>query len=181
MDQSDAEKIIIKSANKYRNKEIKDDLIQEGWVAYFEAKGKGIEDHSKITTKIRKAMYNYVNFRNLAVTVPVTGDTYKTKKVVTEENLGLQTKQVTNLFYAIQNNTVSYGSTPETDYVEDTTFELKNLLEYELTQEELLILNLKVYEEKTFKEISLTLNISPQSVYNKYNRAVKKLKEVLQK
>lgn len=81
-------------ASKFRGFSQREDLIQEGVLAYYEGVAKGVTDEWRLVTDMRKAMYTYANYNSKSVKVPNSGNSYKlTKDLPPEEYDKLSEKE----------------------------------------------------------------------------------------
>lgn len=72
-------------AKRYYSVDDKSELASEAILAYYEAVAKGETDEDALVTVMRKAMFNFVNFRNRTIPVPSRGGNYKLAKVMDQE------------------------------------------------------------------------------------------------
>lgn len=96
-------------SRKFRGFTSKDDLIQEGVLAYYEAVNAGVDNIDRALTNMRKAMYAYANYHNKPTKIPVSGKNYRlTKDLPPEEYEGL-TEQEKAVYAALRHSSKDLG------------------------------------------------------------------------
>lgn len=167
-------------ANRYRvSPTMREDLVQEGFLAYLEEKEKGETSHETIVTKMRKAMHIYANYKGLVVTIPHGGKTVGFNSRVQEEDvmsLGATDKA---LWYALSSQATRVAET-EVDAVGPVVEPLEGIGIYyppELTDEERMVFEKITVEGFRMQELATSLKKSRQWVGATYQSAVKKLRD----
>jgi len=160
----------------------REDLVQEGYVAYLECVAKGWTDHDKIETRIRQSMYSYTNFRNRAIEVPSRKDYYGLKKRWDSlETLdGLSTTEKA-LYYALTGEYVSVD-TLDKEAVEGSHEELLALgmaVTKALDDQEASVFRKVALHGYKMDEVGVALGFSKQRVNQIYQSAVEKIREIL--
>lgn len=171
-------------ASRYRvSVDQREDLVQEGYLAYLECVDKGCTHPDLIETSIRQAMYSYTNFKNMPVEVPSRKENYGLKKKWDNlDNLDSLTATERALYFALMG-----------DYV--TLEDLDKEMLCEGSHEDLVTLGLAVtkaldeQEASVFRKIALhgyemhevgdALGFSKQRVNQIYQGAIEKLREIL--
>ena len=85
---------VQKLARKYRGYTEKEDLIQEGCLAYYKALDKGETDINRLQTEMRKAMSRYANLKDRTVALPDSeSNWFLRKELAPEEYKNLSSSQ----------------------------------------------------------------------------------------
>ena len=177
-------KLCRSHASRYRvSVDQREDLVQEGYLAYLECVDKGCSDPERIETSIRQAMYDYTNFRQRPIEIPSNNNHRGLKKRwATLDSLDTLTATERALYFALMG-----------DYV--TLDELDKEMLCEGSHEDLVELGLAVtkaldeQEASVFRKIALhgyemhevgdALGCSKQRVNQIYQGAIEKLREIL--
>ncbi len=177
-------KLCRSHASRYRvSPDQREDLVQEGYLAYLECVDKGCTDHERFETSIRQAMYDYTNFRQRPIEIPSDNNHRGLKKKwATLDSLDTLTPTERALYFALMG-----------DYV--TLEDLDKEMLCEGSHEDLVTLGLAVtkaldeQESSVFRKIALhgyemhevgdALGFSKQRVNQIYQGALEKLREIL--
>lgn len=181
-------KMCDKLSYKYKTAQMRQDLVQEGILACLEVLA--VEDNphpAKLYRAADKAMWDYLNFSGLPVTMPITRASRSAMKG--EELDDTQTYSdggVEALREAVASTTVEYddASMSVNDHAADY-----EKMEYEayvsskivtnLSGVDLEIIKLRYYQDLTQEEVGELLGLSKQAVSKRENAALERLKHKL--
>jgi RNA polymerase sigma factor (sigma-70 family) len=158
-----------KLARKYRRPHMNDDLVSEGVLAVYERLESTPDDYpASLYRRANKAMYDYINVKNKAVTIP-------TSRSATEVALGNEytgqnysEKGKKALGVAINSTVVSFDETYMisiqdcTEVYEQQEYIKKALRKLSDREEEVILM--RYFQDMTQDEISLSKGVSQQSV-----------------
>ncbi len=170
-------------ASRYRvSADQREDLVQEGYLAYLECVDKGCTHPDLIETSIRQAMYSYTNFKSMPVEVPSRKENYGLKKKW--ENLetldGLSATERA-LYFALTGEYVSVD-TLDKEAVEGSHEELLSLgmaVTKALDEQEASVFRKIALHGYEMHEVGDALGCSKQRVNQIYQGAIEKLREIL--
>jgi RNA polymerase sigma factor (sigma-70 family) len=182
-DAIDYHKLCKTLASRYKvTPDQREDLVQEGYLAYLECVDKGCTHEEIIETNIRKAMYNHVNFKQRVVQVPPSGQTYGFLKSLmsleTTEGLSPTEKA---LYFALTGEAVGLDALDKE--MQGASHEgylaLGMAVSKALDEQEASVFRKIALHGYTQKEVAISMGTSQQWVNQLYQSALDKLKEVL--
>lgn len=181
-------KMCERLAGKYKNGQMRDDLIQEGLVACLEILAEEPECHpANLYRAANKAMWDHLNFSGVPVSVPKTiasrsalrGSKDDATQTYSENGIG-------TLKDALKAKTVSLK---EDDLITDdcsVDFEEKEFYQFIATKvdeylegDDLMIVKMRYYHDMTQDEVGDVMGMSKQAVSKRETQALEKLKRKL--
>lgn len=160
----------------------REDLVQEGYLAYLECVDKGCTHEEIIETNIRKAMYNHVNFKQRVIQVPPSGQTYGFLKSLmsleTTEGLSPTEKA---LYFALTGEAVGLDALDKEmqGVSHEGYLALGIAVSKALDEQEASVFRKIALHGYTQEEVAVSLGVSRQKVDRIYQTATEKLKELL--
>lgn len=179
----DYHKLCKSIASRYRvTPDQREDLVQEGYLAYLECVAIGCTHRDVIETNIRKSMYNYVNFKQRTIQVPPSGQTYSFLKgllsLKTTDGLSPTEKA---LYFALTGEPVSLDTLDKE--VQDTSQEDYTALGLAITkaldEQEASVFRKVALHGYNQEELAVAMGVSQQRISQLYQSALDKLREVL--
>lgn len=182
-DAIDYHKLCKTLASRYKvTPDQREDLVQEGYLAYLECVAKGCDHPDVIATKIREAMYDYTNFKQRPIEIPSDNNHRGLKKrwsnLETLEGLGPTEKA---LYFALMGEYVTLD-TLDKDLLEDSHEDLVNLgmvITQVLTEQEASVFRKVALHGYELQEVGKSMGFSKQRAGQIYQGAVTKLREKL--
>ena len=180
----DYHKLCKSIASRYRvTPDQREDLIQEGYLAYLECVEKGCSHPDVIETSIRQAMYDYTNFKQRPIEIPSRKEYYGLKKrwESLESPDGLSPTEKA-LYFALTGEYVSVD-TLDKEMTEDSHEDLISLgmaVTKALDEQEASVFRKIALHGYTQEEVSIALTMSRQRVDRIYQSSVAKLKVLLE-
>lgn len=179
----DYHKLCKTIASRYRvSADQREDLIQEGYLAYLECVERGCSHPDVIETSIRQAMYDYTNFKQRPIEIPSDNNHRGLKKrwanLETLEDLGPTEKA---LYFALMGEYVTLD-TLDKDLLEDSHEDLVNLgmaITQALTEQEASVFRKVALHGYELQEVGKSMGFSKQRAGQIYQDAVVKLREKL--
>ena len=158
-----------KLARKYRRPHMNDDLVSEGVLAVYERLETTPDEYpASLYRRANKAMYDYINVKTKAVTIPSSRSATEVAlgNEYTGQNYSEEGKRV--LDDAIRSTTVEFDE-EFMGTVEDCTasYERKDYLEKgfkKLNDKEKQVINMRYFNDMTQDEVSVFYGVSQQSV-----------------
>lgn len=178
-------------AKRYKNTQQFEDLVSEGVVACYEVLAQGKTEPSDFVGAARRAMNNYTNVKNKAVSIPVSGNAYNVSHAMSldkgvETMEGMSDGTLLSLVQAMANTTESVGD--DTAFTADHAelFEEKEYQAYvmsvvkkTLTSTESKVIQLRYVEDMTQDEVSDVFQTSKMWVSRHERDALAKLRKKL--
>lgn len=179
----DYHKMCKSIASRYRvTPDQREDLIQEGYLAYLECVARGCDNPDAIATSIREAMYDYTNFKQRPVEVPADNNHRGLKKrwanLESLEGLGPTERA---LYFALMGEYVSLD-TLDKDLLEESHEDLVTLgmaITQALSEREASVFRKIALHGYELHEVGKAMGVSKQRVDELYQRAVAKLQKRL--
>lgn len=170
-------------ASRYRvTPDQREDLVQEGYLAYLECVDKGCSNPDTIATSIREAMYDYTNFKQRPIEIPSDNNHRGLKKRWANlKNLDGLGPTERALYFALMGEYVSLD-TLDKDLLDESHEDLANLgmaITQALTEREASIFRKVALHGYELQEVGKALGMSKQRVDQIYQKAVAKLQEKL--
>lgn len=181
-------KMCDKLSYKYKTTQMRQDLVQEGVLACLEVLAVEDSPHpAKLYRAADKAMWDYLNFSGLPVTMPITGASRSAMKG--EELDDTQTYSddgVEALREAVASTSVQYDdadiSVPdhaeEYERIEYDAYVASKVVTV-LSKDELEIIKLRYYADMSQEEVASVIGVSQKTVSRREEAALKKLKKHL--
>lgn len=177
----DYHKLCKTIASRYKvSTDQRQDLIQEGYLAYLECVAKGCTHPDVIETNIRQAMYDYTNFKQRPIEIPSDNNHRGLKKrwsnLETLDGLSATEKA---LYFALTGEYVSVD-TLDKELLEESHEELVTLgmaITQVLSEEEAYVFRKVALHGYELKEVGKSMKVSKQRVGQIYQEAVSKLRE----
>lgn len=180
----DYHKLCKSIASRYRvTPDQREDLIQEGYLAYLECVDKGCSHPDVIETSIRHAMYNYTNFKQRPIEIPSRKEYYGLKKrwesLETLDGLSPTEKA---LYFALTGEYVSVDALDKEglDESHEDFLALGMAVTKALDEQEASVFRKIALHGYTQEEVSVALDISRQKVDRIYQRAVEKIRDLIE-
>lgn len=179
----DYHKLCKSIASRYRvTPDQREDLIQEGYLAYLECLDKGCSHPDVIETSIRQAMYDYTNFKQRPIEIPSDNNHRGLKKRWANlESLDSLSSTEKALYFALTGEYVSLDAL-DNDLTSESHEHLVNLgmaITQALGEQEASVFRKIALHGYTQEEVAIALGISQQRISQMYQGAVDKLKEIL--
>ena len=177
--------IIKQTAKRFKvNPNLREDLAQEGYLAYLElvASGKDVTE-DKIRSVVLRSMYDYLNFKNLPVTIPINGTSRDAMLSTFDPDKAHPHQKLINLI-----KTATHKQLDENMPIEDLTYskvEEEDLLHKlniavgELPDREFEIVFNRYFNGLTMQETGDKIGLTKQRVGQLEKQALDKLKERL--
>lgn len=180
----DYHKLCKARASRYRvTVDQREDLVQEGYLAYLECVAKGCTHPDVIETSIRQAMYDYTNFKQRPIEVPSRKDSYGLKKKWADlDNLDDLTPTERALYFALMGEYVTLDELDKEVLCEGSHEELAELgmaVTKALDEQEASIFRKVALHGYTMREVGKSMGVSKQRVDQIYQGALDKLREIL--
>lgn len=180
----DYHKLCKSIASRYRvTPDQREDLIQEGYLAYLECVDKGCSHPVVIETSIRQAMYDYTNFKQRPIEIPSDNNHRGLKKRWANlESLDSLSSTEKALYFALTGEYVSVD-TLDKEMTEDSHEDLISLgmaVTKALDEQEASVFRKIALHGYTQEEVSIALAMSRQRVDRIYQSSVAKLKVLLE-
>ena len=158
-----------KLSRKYRRPHMNDDLVSEGVLAVYERLETTPDEYpASLYRRANKAMYDYINVKTKAVTIPSsrTADSLMTGKDYSGQTHSEEGKRVLDV--ALKSTTVEFDE-EFMGTVEDCTasYERKDYIEKgfkKLNDKEKQVINMRYFNDMTQDEVSVFYGVSQQSV-----------------
>jgi RNA polymerase sigma factor (sigma-70 family) len=158
-----------KLARKYRRPHMNDDLVSEGVLAVYERLETTPDEYpASLYRRANKAMYDYINVKTKAVTIPSSRSATEVAlgNEYTGQNYSEEGKRV--LDDALRSTTVEFDE-EFMGTVEDCTanYERKDYIEKgfnKLDDKEKQVINMRYFNDMTQDEVSVFYGVSQQSV-----------------
>ena len=158
-----------KLARKYRRPHMNDDLVSEGVLAVYERLETTPDEYpASLYRRANKAMYDYINVKTKAVTIPSSRSATEVAlgNEYTGQNYSEEGKRVLDV--ALKSTTVEFDE-EFMGTVEDCTasYERKDYLEKgfkKLNDKEKQVINMRYFNDMTQDEVSVFYGVSQQSV-----------------
>ena len=172
-----------KLARKYRRPHMNDDLVSEGVLAVYERLETTPDEYpASLYRRANKAMYDYINVRTKAVTIPssrtadslMTGNAYKGQthseegKRVLDEALRSTTVEFDEEFMCLVEDC--------TEKYERDEFISKSLKS--LTDKEVDIIDMRYFKDMTQDEVAVCYGVSRQAIGLWEDKALSKMSKV---
>lgn len=179
------DKVVTLNARRFKvDPTMKEDLISEGYVAAFQLlNGNEVVTESKLSSVILTAMHDYLNLKNLPVTVPIGGNT----REVLSRNFDLDKakphQKILHMVKKAQHKPIDQDLTFEDE--PSTILEEKDLLDkvvvfmHQLPDRQFDIIFPRYFQGLTQQEVGDKLGLSKQYVSTQESQALKALKKVL--
>ena len=181
-------KMCERLAGKYKNGQMRDDLIQEGLVACLEILAEEPECHpAKLHRAANKAMWDHLNFSGVPVSVPksrASREVLRSSDVDSSQTYsenGLEALRI-----AVKAKSVSLK---EDDLITDdcsADFEEREFYQFIATKvdeylegDDLMIVKMRYYHDMTQDEVGDVMGMSKQAVSKRETQALEKLKRKL--
>ena len=182
-DAIDYHKLCKTLASRYKvTPDQRDDLVQEGYLAYLECVAKGCDHPDVIETSIRQAMYSYTNFKQRPIEVPSRKEYYGLKKRWEElETLDGLSATEKALYFALTGEYVS-TDTLDKEMLQESHEDFLALgmaVTKALDEQEASVFRKIALHGYTQEEVSKALKLSQQRVSQVYQSAVDKLRELI--
>jgi len=170
-------------ASRYRvTVDQREDLIQEGYLAYLECVAKGCTHPDIIETSIRQAMYDYTNFKQRPIEIPSDNNHRGLKKRwATLDNLDTLTATEKALYFALMGDYVTLD-TLDKEMLEGSHEELAELglaVTKALDEQEASVFRKVALHGYTLQEVGKSMGVSKQRADKVYQGALEKLREIL--
>jgi len=170
-------------ASRYRvTADQREDLIQEGYLAYLECVAKGCTHPDIIETSIRQAMYDYTNFKQRPIEIPSDNNHRGLKKRwATLDNLDTLTATEKALYFALMGDYVTLD-TLDKEVLEGSHEELAELglaVTKALDEQEASVFRKVALHGYTLQEVGKSMGVSKQRADKVYQGALEKLREIL--
>ena len=160
----------------------REDLVQEGYLAYLECLAKGCTHPDVIETSIRQAMYDYTNFKQRPIEVPSDNNNRGLKKRWSDlEDLDDLSATERALYFALMGEYVTLDVLDK-EMLEGSHEELAELgmaVTKALDEQEASIFRKVALHGYTMKEVGKSMGVSKQRVDQIYQGALDKLREIL--
>ena len=169
-----------KLARKYRRTHMKDDMVSEGVLAVYERLETTPDEYpASLYRRANKAMYDYINVKNKAVTIPVSRTAESLLKGLEYEHGTYSEKGKEELARALSSTSVNF----EEDFslsVQDCTqkYETEDFLEKAfkmLDDKDTEILKKRYFEELSQVDLAKEFGVSQQSIAKREVAALKKM------
>lgn len=180
-------------AKRYRRSDIYEDLVSEGLVACYESKEQGKAYRKDYVGAARRAMNDFVNVKNKAVSIPATwASRTVSNSISTGEDLkeleGVDGGTLLSLMQAMRNDVVGYEEDmasvdgAEVDY-ERVEFEnyLIQKIKKSLTEDEWELLQALFVQDMTQSEVGEVYGVSPQAISLKLQEIRRKVSKTVTK
>lgn len=179
------DKVVTLNARRFKvDPTMREDLISEGYVAAFQLfDNTEVVRESKLNSVVLTAMYDYLNLKNLPVTVPIGGNT---REVLSRNFDPEEAKPHQKLLYMVKNaqhKPIDHDITLEDE--PSTILEQKDLIEkltiqmHQLPDRQFEILFYRYFQGLTQQEVGDKLGFSKQYVSLQENQALDTLRERL--
>jgi RNA polymerase sigma factor (sigma-70 family) len=179
----DYHKLCKSIASRYRvTSDQREDLIQEGYLAYLECVEKGCSHPDVIETSIRHAMYDYTNFKQRPIEIPSRKEYYGLKKRWESlESLDGLSPTEKALYFALTGEYVSVDALDKEglDESHEDFLALGMAVTKALDEQEASVFRKIALHGYTQEEVSASLGMSQQRVSQLYQGATEKLREIL--
>ena len=172
-----------KLARKYRRPHMNDDLVSEGVLAVYERLETTPDEYpASLYRRANKAMYDYINVKTKAVTIPSSRSATEVAlgNEYTGQNYSEEGKRVLDV--ALRSTTVEFDE-EFMGTVEDCTasYERKDYVEKglkNLNDKEKDVINLRYFNDMTQDEVSVFYGVSRQAVSLWEEEALYKMSKV---
>jgi len=158
-----------KLANKYRRPHMRDDLIYEGILSIYERLEVEPEEYpASLYRRANKAMYDFVNLKSKAVTIPNNATAGQISRGISYDGQNYSQDGKKNLSDAILSTVVGFDEEYMTA-VQDCTesYERQDYIEKSfklLTEREREVVYMRYFEDMTQDDIAIFYGVSRQSV-----------------
>lgn len=162
-------KMCERLANKYRRPHMRDDLIYEGILAVYERLEVEPEEYpASLYRRANKAMYDFVNLKSKAVSIPTSRSATEVALGNNYEGQNYSEAGKKNLYDAISSTVVTFDDEYMTA-VQDCTegYERQDYIEKSfklLTERERDVVRMRYFEDMTQDDIAIFYGVSRQSV-----------------
>ena len=176
MDTEELMKLCESLAYRYKDQNLREDLVSEGLLACYEAKAAGRTTKKDYVGAARRAMNDYVNVKSKAVTIPPTWASRAVSHALSndedvEDLEGVKTDTLQSLLAAMRNDSAPVNETDLYTQGAEVDFEQKeyyayllNKLDGVLSEDDWKFLLLISDEETTQQEVADILEVSQQTV-----------------
>lgn len=179
----DYHKLCKARAARYRvTVDQREDLVQEGYLAYLECVSKGCTHPDVIETSIRQAMYDYTNFKQRPIEIPSNNNHRGLKKRWSNlENLDDLTATEKALYFALMGEYVTLDALDKStlEGSHEDLIELGMAVTKALDEQEASVFRKIALHGYEVQEVSKAMGISKQRVSKTYQTALGKLREIL--
>lgn len=182
-EQLDYYKISKALASRYKvSADQREDLIQEGYLAYLECLEKGCTHPDIIQTTMRQAMYDHTNFKQRPIEIPSDNNHRGLRKrwESLESLEGLSPTEKA-LYFALTGEYVS-TDTLDKELLEDSHEDLVALgmaITKALSEREASVFRKVALHGYELQEVGKSMGVSKQAVHQIYQEAVEKLRSKL--
>jgi len=178
-------------AKRYKNTQQFEDLVSEGVVACYEVLAQGKTEPSDFVGAARRAMNNYTNVKNKAVSIPVSGNAYNVSHAMSldkgvETMEGMSDGTLLSLVQAMANTTESAGDDTAFTVDHAELFEEKEYHAYimsvvkkTLSATEMKVIELRYFNDMTQDEVANIFNVDQSWVSRHESLSLSKLKKKL--
>lgn len=177
-----------KLSYKYKAGQEREDLVQEGLLAVYEVLHVEPDAHpAKLFRHADRAMWDYLNFSPLPVTIPITsasrdamrGGEFDNSQTYSEAGEMALREAVAYVGVEYDDDTISTPS--HADFYEDLEYEayISTKVVTVLDAEELDVIKFRYYEGLTQKETSEALMVSQSTVSRREEEALRKIRSSL--
>lgn len=180
---TDYYKLCRDRASRYRvTADQREDLVQEGYLAYLEAVAKGCDHPDILETRIRQAMYDYTNFKQRPIEIPSNNNHRGLKKRwATLDTLDTLTATERALYFALMGEYVTLD-TLDKEMLEGSHEDLVELglaVTKALDEQEASIFRKIALHGYELQEVGKAMGVSKQRVNQIYQSALEKLRGIL--
>ena len=174
-------------AYKYNSPNQFDDLVSEGMLECLEQVDQGNTHGANLRRMANRAMHDYMNLKNLPVTVPVTTATRSLARD-TEDNSTMSREGVTKLQQAINSTSTPLESAEIVDEESDpavvyekkqTVLDIVRLSRETLKDSDWDLFSRHYLEMETTDDIAISERVTRQAIEKKLKRCVNKVTEAM--
>ena len=174
-------------AYKYNSPNQFDDLVSEGMLECLEQVDQGNTHGANLRRMANRAMHDYMNLKNLPVTVPVTTATRSLARD-TEDNSTMSREGVTKLQQAINSTSTPLESVEVVDEESDpavvyekkqTVLDIVRLSRETLKDSDWDLFSRHYLEMETTDDIAISERVTRQAIEKKLKRCVNKVTEAM--
>jgi len=170
-------------ASRYRvTTDQREDLVQEGYLAYLEAVAKGCSHPDILETRIRQAMYDYTNFRQRPIEIPSNNNHRGLKKRwATLDSLDTLTPTERALYFALMGDYVTIDALDKEmlEGSHEDLVELGMAVTKALDEQEASVFRKIALHGYEMQEVGKAMGCSKQRVNQIYQGALEKLRDIL--
>ena len=174
-------------AYKYNSPNQFDDLVSEGMLECLEQVDKGNTHGANLRRMANRAMHDYMNLKNLPVTVPVTTATRSLARD-TEDNSTMSREGVTKLQHAINSTSTPLESAEVVDEESDpavvyekkqTVLDIVRLSRETLNDSDWDLFSRHYLEMEATDDIAISERVTRQAIEKKLKRCVNKVTKAM--